>query len=211
MKKITQIISLTLTVGLFIGFTACGKKNPNSPGVEFMPDMYRSPSLEANMAYVKLNDGKETGDTLQANRMPVEGTISRGHMPYLFPNTADGYAASDANKNPLSATDANLKEGEVLYGKFCTHCHGAGGEADGKVAAKLPGPPPAYSTLKNLSEGKMYHSITYGKGLMGSHASQLSPEERWKLVLYIKKLQFPNGMEVVGDSTATSKKTDKKN
>jgi len=32
----------------------------------------------------------------------------------------------------------------------------------------------------------MFHTITYGKGLMGAHASQLNKEERWKLVHYIR-------------------------
>ncbi|MCW3071911.1 MAG: hypothetical protein JWO44_1801 [Bacteroidetes bacterium] len=189
-----------------IAFTSCEKRDANSPGVEFMPDMYRSPSLESNMAYVKIENGKETGDTLQANRMPVAGTIARGYMPYTYPNTAEGYEAAGANlHNPLENNAANLKEGEELYGKFCVHCHGAGGEADGLVAGKLPGPPPAYSTLKNLPEGKMFHTITYGKGLMGAHAPLLSQEERWKVVLYIHKLQFPNGKPTASDSAAVAK------
>jgi hypothetical protein len=54
----------------------------------------------------------------------------------------------------------------------------------------------------------MFHVITYGKGLMGSHAALLSQAERWKVVLYIRKLQFPNGVEntAKADSTATPKK-----
>ena len=32
----------------------------------------------------------------------------------------------------------------------------------------------------------MFHTITYGKGLMGAHASQLTQEERWLLVMYIR-------------------------
>jgi hypothetical protein len=43
----------------------------------------------------------------------------------------------------------------------------------------------------NLPEGKMFHSITYGKGLMGSH-NFLSVDERWKLIHYIHKLQGKN-------------------
>jgi hypothetical protein len=52
--------------------------------------------------------------------------------------------------------------------------------------------------LKNLPEGKIFHTLTYGKGTMGSHASQLTQEERWKLVFYVQKLQGPK--EVVSDS-----------
>lgn len=192
-----------------IVFTSCEKRDPNSPGVEFMPDMYRSPSLESNMAYVYIENGKETLDTLQANRMPVAGTIARGYMPYTYPNSSEGYEAAGTNlRNPLQSNELFLKEGEELYGKYCVHCHGKGGEGDGLVGGKLPGPPPAYSTLKNLSEGKMFHTITFGKGLMGAHASLMSQEERWKVILYIRKLQFPNGMTPVVDSVAVTPKVE---
>jgi mono/diheme cytochrome c family protein len=97
----------------------------------------------------------------------------------------------------------------VIYGKFCVHCHGASGAGDGKVADKLPGPPPAYSgALKNLSEGKIFHSITYGKGTMGSHSSQLTQEERWKLVYFVQKLQGPKEAPVA-DSLKTEPVTKK--
>jgi mono/diheme cytochrome c family protein len=133
---------------------------------------------------------------------PVKGTICRGFIPYAYPNTNEGYEAAGLNlHNPIALTPQVEKEGEVLFGKFCVHCHGAGGMGDGLVGTKLPGPPPAYSgTLKNLPEGKIFHSITYGKGSMGNHASLLNTEERWKLVHYVQKLQGPK--TVVADSTA---------
>lgn len=210
-KKVKQIISLMAVFGcVAIASSSCGKKDPNSPGVEFMPDMYRSPSLETNMAYVTIENGKETGDTLQANRLPVAGTIPRGFMPYPYNNDTAGYAnAGRYLRNPFPSNAANLAEGEALYGKFCVHCHGTGGEADGLVAAKLSGPPPSYKgpVLMALPEGKMFHSIYFGKGIMGSHSSQLSKAEIWKVVLHIQKLQHPNGVEVaaapVADSAAT--------
>lgn len=203
MNKKAKFISIIVILGcVSIAITSCGKKDKNSPGVEFMPDMYRSPSLESNMAYVS----KTTGDTLQVNMMPVEGTIARGYMPLAY-SKADYEGAKLNLHNPLMATDANLQEGEILYNKYCIHCHGAGGEGDGPVGVKLPGPPPPYSGKKDMTEGEMFHIITYGKGLMGSHASQVSKDERWKLVLYIRKLQFPNGaLTAAADSTATKPK-----
>ena len=75
---------------------------------------------------------------------------------------------------------------------MCMHCHGKEGQGDGQLieTGKFP-PPPAYNgpALKELPEGKMFHTITYGKGLMGSHASQLTKEERWKVIHYIQELQ----------------------
>lgn len=202
-KKVTGIISLmALFSCVTIGFTSCGKHNENSPGVEFMPDMYRSPSLETNMAYVSLVNG----DTLQANRMPVKGTIARGYLPYIYANDTAGYGnAGRFLHNPLANNEANLKQGEELYGKFCVHCHGATGQGDGLVGAKLPGAPPSYSgTLKNLPEGKIFHSITYGKGLMGPHAPLLNKEERWKVVLFVQKLQNPGGAAAAPTAEAAS-------
>lgn len=198
-KKLKFAFSCALAGLFLIGFMACGKRDPNSPGVEFMPDMYRSPSVEVYGTQV-IN-----GDSVTSTQfLPVKGTISRGYIPYAYENTSDGYEKAGMYlHNPLSANnrEAFEKDGEVLYGKFCVHCHGVEGAGDGKVAAKLPGAPPAYNgTLKNLPEGKIFHSITYGKGLMGSHASQLSQEERWKLVYFVQKLQGPK--ETATDSTA---------
>ena len=210
-KKATKIISLIAVVScIAISITSCSKQDPNSPGVEFMPDMYRSPSFETNsFAVVKKADG--TFDTIQTNRLPVKGTIPRGFMPYPYANDTAGYAnAGRFLHNPLSKTPENLAEGEVLYGKFCVHCHGASGQADGPVASKLSGPPPSYTSaaLMALPEGKMFHTITYGKGIMGSHASQVNVNERWKIIMYIQKLQHPSGESAAPakDSTATAKK-----
>ena len=201
MKKHYKIIKFAVcgafTGLLLVGFTSCGKRDANSPGVEFMPDMYRSPGLEYYQTHVI------DGDTLQNAKKPVNGTISRGYMPYAYENNTQGYEAAGLNlKNPLTlkTREQYEAEGEVIYSKYCIQCHGETGAGDGKVGAKLPGPPPAYNgTLKNLPEGKMFHTLTYGKGWMGSHASQLNQEERWKVVYYVQKLQGPK--EVATDST----------
>ena len=42
--------------------------------------------------------------------------------------------------------------------------------------------------IKTLPEGKIYHTLTYGKNNMGSHASVLSPKDRWKVIKYVKYL-----------------------
>jgi mono/diheme cytochrome c family protein len=183
------VISSALTGLVLAGLTSCGKRDPNSPGVEFMPDMYRSPSLEYYQVHTV------DGDTLYNAMTPVKGTVARGYIPYAYPNTTEGYELAGISlHNPLPASQREKweAEGEALYAQFCVHCHGATGMGDGKVGKKLPGAPPAYSgTLKNLPEGKIFHSITYGKGLMGAHQSLLNTEERWKLVYFVQKLQGP--------------------
>lgn len=196
-KNLKLVACGTFAAMLVAGFTSCGKKDTNSPGFEFMPDMYRSPSVEVYGTSVL------DGDTIYSTQfLPVKGTIARGYMPYVYPNTGEGYELAGLYlKNPIAWSEKVEKEGEALYGKYCVHCHGSSGAGDGKVGGKLPGAPPAYNgALKNLPEGKIFHSITYGKGLMGNHASILTQDERWKLVYYVQKLQGPKTVAV--DSAA---------
>jgi mono/diheme cytochrome c family protein len=197
-KMLKPLLNGTLAFGMLAGFFSCGKIDENSPGNEFMPDMYRSPSLEVYNYIVTTK-----GDTIWSSRMPVPGTISYGNMPGLAPTVS--YEQSATAKNPLPGLTKNFSkyadEGKELYGKFCVHCHGATGGGDGKVAGKLPGPPPAYNAgLKDLPEGKIYYSITHGKGMMGPHSPLLNETERWKVVCYVQTLQGPKTTAV--DSAA---------
>ena len=100
-KNLKLITCGSFAVVLVAGFTSCGKKDANSPGFEFMPDMYRSPSLEYYGTHI-IN-----GDTLNASKLPVSGTISRGYIPYVYPNTPEGYEQAGLYlKNPNVYSEA---------------------------------------------------------------------------------------------------------
>lgn len=204
--KLNKHIQLLVPACLVVVLISCGKTDPNSPGLEYMPDMYRSPSYETNMATV------ENGDTVPANRLPAPHTIARGKMPYMFANNTAGYdSAGKFLRNPVSFSEEIVAEGEIIYTKYCTHCHGQKGKGDGLVAGKLPGAPPAFDVaLKDLPEGKIFHSITYGKGLMGAHGNMLTPDERWKLVHFIQKLQgkgLPSTAQAADTGTKPAEET----
>ena len=113
-------------------------------------------------------------------------------MPYAYPNTTEGYEAAGLNlKSPVEMTEATVAQGKIIYTKFCQHCHGEKGDGDGAVVTNGQHPPPGAYTgaLKDLPEGKIFHTLTYGKGMMGSHASQLNKEERWLVTRYVQYLQ----------------------
>ena len=190
MRKRSIYTASALLITLVVTMVSCG--DPQSPGVEYMPDMYRTPALEPYAGNSFYSDSMEA-------RLPAEGSIPRGmnYLPYGISNDTAGYGlAGRILKNPLPASEEVLAEGKVIYTKFCVHCHGKEGMGDGAtVTAGGHPPPPAYNSasLKNLPEGKMFHSITYGKNLMGSHASQLNNEERWKVIRYVQTLQNPDG------------------
>lgn len=199
MKKILTYI---IPVAAVFTVASCNT-DPKSPGYEYMPDMYNGVSYETNSANPVYADS-------MTQQPPVAGTIARGddifsamdRMPYPYENTPEGYDASANLRNPLERTPANMTEGKRLYENYCTHCHGATGMGDGLVV-KFNGPkPPAYSSdaLKNLPEGQAYHSVHYGKNMMGSHASQLTASQRWKIIMYVQTLQQPAAPTAAVDS-----------
>jgi len=179
-----------LFIGILVGGCVSKGERTRSEGIEYAPQMYHSIPLEP---YSQTDYNPYTKDGKNAME-PVQGTIARGNLDYIYPypNTFEGYEAAGRElKNPLPFTMENVEEGKRLYTHFCIHCHGEKGDGQGTIvqAGKFP-PPPAYNgPLKDLPEGKMFHSITYGKNLMGSHASQLTPRQRWLIIHYIKLLQ----------------------
>lgn len=197
----TRYTLSSLLLIMILGLGSC-VNDPNSPGLEYMPDMYRSPAVEAYVDYgedpyyVTEEVAKLQRNTISA-RKPVQGTIAQGkpgdfNMPYPYPNTDEGYAAAGANlQTPLVTNQENIEAGMEVYQIMCIHCHGENGEGNGAISTNghIKGIPSYSGKLKDLPVGNMYHTLQYGKGLMGSHASQMTQKERWQVIEYIKVLQ----------------------
>ena len=81
---------------------------------------------------------------------------------------------------------------------------------DGKVGQFLH--PPAYSTgeYKNYPEGEIFYIMEYGKNMMGSHAGQLSVDQRCKLVRYVQTLQKIGQSDTTKTTASNVKDTTKK-
>ena len=136
-------------------------------------------------------------------REPAPHTVKRnaqGWLPYRLPNDSTGLRLADRLRNPLDSTAEVVAQGKALYEMYCDHCHGPKGEGNGKVATGVTvdgkeksayAGVPNYKSdaLKNITEGHIFHVITYGKNLMWPHGSQVSPEDRWKIAKYVKTLQ----------------------
>lgn len=137
-------------------------------------------------------------------RTPNATSVARGELPYRLAkedielasniqptvdakgNLTIAYVADSTNQLP----EFDMAEAKALYQRFCSHCHGKTGMADGKVGEKFGGVPVyASAALKDLPIGHIFHVITHGKGRMGAHASQLSQEERWKIATFVQTLQ----------------------
>lgn len=195
--KMSRTIALAVLV---IALISSCTKSEDSAGYEYTPDMYRSPAIEAYVDYGIIKDYQVDSLTeTQSARLPVTGTIpfvadsasAAIAMPYALKDPIKDYEASDSVKSPIAVTKENIDEGARIYSFMCVHCHGEKGKGDGAVVEKGGhAPPSAYDVaLKDLSVGKMFHTLTYGKGMMGSHASQLSKMERWQVIQHVQALQ----------------------
>jgi mono/diheme cytochrome c family protein len=111
-------------------------------------------------------------------------------VPYEIPNTPEGYAIAKASlKSPLDSLSLNAEKGKELFNIYCAICHGEKGDGKGNlvVKEKFLGVP-SYKD-REITEGSVFHVITYGLNSMGSHANQLSQEERWQVTDYVLKLK----------------------
>jgi mono/diheme cytochrome c family protein len=127
-------------------------------------------------------------------RQPPGGTI-----PIEAPRTdgidearaeMDGRAAPSI---PIPVTRDLLQRGRERYDVFCRPCHDVDGGADSPVARNMQlRPPPSLleNRIRQLPVGRLYDAIADGYGLMPSYRRQLTAEERWAVVAYVRALQL---------------------
>src|SRR5262252_4044450 len=161
-------------------------------------DMHDNPRLQA------YEDG--------ANRQPPEGAVARGSLALAVaaPKTAVpgqvGSVGEDGFPFKLSADPKTRKKeimeildrGESRFNITCLPCHGKKGDSEGMVALRGFRHPPSYhqDRLRNAPTSHFYDVITNGFGAMPSYAEQLTPEDRWKVIAYIRALQASQNVNV---------------
>jgi mono/diheme cytochrome c family protein len=209
MKKLS-IISFLAAAMVIVAF-GCSDVKRNR-GKVYMPDMDKNRAYETYSPSPIFVDG-------QTNREPVPGTVKRGElMPFhLGPDPAGdttNYFASRMIKNPLpELNEVQLIEAERLYLINCGICHGAKLDGNGPLYNGGDGPYPAKpATLvgdakyEAMPDGQMFFSVTYGKNLMGSYASQLDARQIWMVIAYIKSKQ-PKAKPAAAPADSAAAKT----
>jgi mono/diheme cytochrome c family protein len=178
MKSLLKSVALLVVT---VSLVSC--KNDLKPNYQYMPNMYESVAYET---YAESNAFKGG----RVSQVPPVGTIKRGFTPYDLPNTTEGYNASKlVTTSPLDSTAVDMKKAEELFTIYCAICHGAAGDGKGKLVQqeKFLGVP-SYKD-RPVTKGSIFHVVTYGLNSMGSHANQLSADERWLVAEYVLKLK----------------------
>jgi len=168
------------------------------PPLEVFPDMDRQAKLRPEKPFDFFTNGL-------TSQLPPAGTVVRS-API---ETANGevYSYQDVpfntgkisgttnfvETNPLTVNAALLARGREQFNIYCTPCHGALGDGNG-ITKKL-GVMPAVANLHDkriveMTDGEIFNTVTYGKGLMGAYGPIVPTEDRWAIIAYLRALQL---------------------
>jgi mono/diheme cytochrome c family protein len=166
-------------------------RDVSQPNYDFLPEA----QMARSDAYDSFTPNHNFPDGLTL-RVPPRGTIPRGHLPLHYGATLDDAArAGQELKSPFSEDDAaHLARGSFVFTHYCQVCHGPLGQGNGPIT-QAGFPPPASLLAERavqMRDGQMFHVLTYGQQNMPAFAVQLSPEDRWSVILHVRSLQEPS-------------------
>jgi mono/diheme cytochrome c family protein len=188
MSRLKLNLVLLSMIAVCLGLVWFLPRNNAQPNYELLPEaqMARSPAFSTFAPNANFPDGM----TL---RTPPLGTIPRGELPLHYgASPTEGVRAGNELQNPLSAASSQVRQrGAFLFATYCQVCHGVSGLGDGPVTRRGVPAPLSMLTGKavQMKDGELFHLLTFGQGNMSSHATQLSPFDRWCVIHYTRQLQ----------------------
>jgi mono/diheme cytochrome c family protein len=97
-------------------------------------------------------------------------------------------------KNPIPSSSESRSRAQKIYVDKCASCHGVRGDGNGEMAKALDPHPSNFTDrhmMKEMTDGEIFWKITTGKGPMPSYQKELTENERWDLVNYIRSFAKP--------------------
>ena len=191
------LLALLLATVATVGVAGFRGSMSRKPPIEVFPDMDRQQKLRPQVPNAFFQDGR-------SSQLPPSGTVARSRpitvgneTVYAFQETpvTTGRVTGTTNfieLNPFPITASLLARGQERFQITCSPCHGAQG--DGKGAVSKYG----WATIANLHDkrismqpdGEIFNTIGNGKTTMSGYASNISIEDRWAIVAYLRALQL---------------------
>ena len=135
----------------------------------------------------------------KAMRTPPEGTVPRERLVGGSGLTTGRVNGQLVTTIPLELNRAVLEEGHKKYNIVCAQCHGRLGDGNSIVAENMAlRLPPSLQQISDKPDGHFYAAITEGYGVMPSFAGELSIQERWAVVAYVRALQKARAPQAAG-------------
>jgi mono/diheme cytochrome c family protein len=168
------------------------------PPLYIFPDMERQPKLRPQTANAFFENG-------MSSRLPVAGTIARSQpvqigdklvFPWQDSPVATGRIAGTTNfveVNPLSVTAELLQSGQQIFDINCAACHSKLGDGNGtprRIGAMAVVANLHDKRIVELADGELFHTVSFGKGLMQGYAGNLPIQDRWAAIAYLRALQL---------------------
>jgi mono/diheme cytochrome c family protein len=126
-----------------------------------------------------------------AMRHPPEGTVPFRSLVEPTLGTGLGEDGKPLPVSPVAITEASIARGRDRFDIYCAVCHGVLGDGESQVALNMSlRRPPSLHAYREVPDGHLYRVITHGFGLMPGYSAQLTPEERWAVVAYVRALQL---------------------
>jgi len=183
-------INILALLMLAILLSACRGQPSENPPIQVQQNMYWQQKFKAF-------EPNDFFDDRRAMRLPVEGTIPRGH---LKADTAVYEGVDEAGEFidtiPIQVTRELVDRGQAQYNISCTPCHGVAGYGDGLVIDRGYVNPPSFheERVLDMPDGEIYSAIYNGAGSMPSYRRMVNnAEDRWAIVAYIRAMQISQG------------------
>lgn len=148
-------------------------------------DMHDQPRYKPLAASTFFADGR-------SGRPQVEGTIARGYLRLDQARYTGKIGDADIEEFPIPITRADLARGQQRFNIYCTPCHGRLGDGNGMVVLRGFRQPPSYyiDRLRQAPVGHFFDVVSNGFGAMASYATRVTPDDRWRIIAYIRALQL---------------------
>jgi mono/diheme cytochrome c family protein len=131
-------------------------------------------------------------------RPMVEGTVARGHLEIDSARYTGKVDGEDVTEFPIPIAQADIERGQARFNVYCSPCHGRTGEGNGMVVLRGFRQPPSYYSdrLVHAPIGHFFDVMTNGFGAMASYATRVQPDDRWRIVAYIRALQLSESASI---------------
>jgi len=188
----------TLCVLATVGVLGFRGTHFRKPSLYIFPDMERQPKLRPQTANAFF-------DNDMSSRLPVEGTIARSQpiqvgdklvYPWQDSPVTSGRLTGSTNfvdVNPLPVTAELLQRGQQVFNINCAACHSRVGDGNGtpkRIGAMVVVANLHDKRIVELTDGELFNTVSYGKGLMQGYAGNLPVRDRWAAIAYLRALQL---------------------
>lgn len=194
-EPIYALLSLLLVIVIVVSFAGFrGDHSPRSP-LELFPDMNYQAKVKDQVPSTFFADG-------MGARQPVDGTVAL-EMPakedywssgkWDSTHWGDGIPVHEGTNGDkaLQVDEANMARGRERYTISCAVCHGAVGDGKGITSKYGLNGAANYHTdrIRDMTDGEIFNTISNGKGQMLGYAYNISIDDRWRIIMYIRALQ----------------------